>query len=282
MICKANAKINLSLKVTGLREDGYHTLEMVNLPIGLHDILTIEVNRGGRSTFITCDDLRLIGVKHNLCQKAVDAMRKEFGFKEEFIIDIHKEVPFAAGLGGGSSNAAATIKALNTILHLHASEEALCKVGATIGADVPFFIKNEPCKVTGIGEIMEPIRVKKPYLCLIVKPEAGLSTKDVYAICDNFPRTAIDTEKVIEGLANDDLDLIASSMGNDLMAPAESLLPTITDICNDLKELGFKVSMMSGSGSSCFGLTTDAKLIREATKHFEKLGHIALPTKVIC
>lgn len=282
MICKANAKINLSLRVLGTREDGYHTLEMVNLPIALHDILTVEILRGGRSTFITCDDLRLIGVKHNLCQKAVDAMRKEFGFKDEFIIDIHKEIPFGAGLGGGSSNAAVTIRAINTLLHLHASEETLCRVGATVGADVPFFLKNVPSKVTGIGEIMEPVKVKKAYHCLIVKPEASLSTKDVYAICDNFPRAQIDTDKVIEGLVKDDLDLIGASMGNDLMAPAVSLLPTVTDICDDFKKLGFKVAMMSGSGSSCFGLTNDMKLLKEATKHFEKLGHIVLPTKVIC
>ncbi len=114
-----------------------------------------------------------------------------------------------------------------------------------------------------------------------MKPEEGLSTKDVYAICDDFPRANIDTDKVIEGLANDSLDEISLAMGNDLMAPAESMLSTVTDIVSDFKKIGFKVAMMTGSGSSCFGLTNDPHLMREAVRHFEKLGHIVLPTKVI-
>lgn len=281
MICKANAKINLSLKILGTREDGYHLLEMVNLPVELHDIISVEPFVGQHS-FITCDDLRLRDVKHNLCNKALEEMRKEFGFKKEFLIDIHKEIPFAAGLGGGSSNAATVVKAINALLHLKADPAVLNQVGSRIGADVPFFLTNMPAKVSGIGEIMEPIPVKKHYFCLIVKPEEGLSTKDVYAICDQFPKQEINTQGVIDGLANDDLDLVARSMGNDLMAPAISLLPVVGEIVDDMKKLGFPVSMMSGSGSSCFALSKDQKKLREAYHYFEKKGYIVNLTKVIC
>ena len=281
MICKANAKINLSLKVLGTREDGFHLLEMVNLPIELHDIIEIETFETGAHSFITCDDLRLKDAKHNLCNKALEAMREEFNFKQQFIIRIHKEIPFQAGLGGGSGNAATVMKAINSLLHLHADEETLCRIGAKVGADVPFFLKNKPAKVTGIGENTEFIRVKKPYHCLIVKPEEGLSTKEVYSVCENFPNQDINTQGVVDGLASGDLDLVAKSMGNDLMLPAISLLPIIAEIVADMKKMGLQVSMMSGSGSSCFALCDDIKKTKDAYRYFEKKGFIVALTKVI-
>ena len=114
MNCKANAKINLSLAVTGVREDGYHLLEMVNLPLELHDVVEVIPMPKGYTTHVICDDMRLMGLRSNLCYTAVQLMREKYHFDKEFMIRIHKNIPFAAGLGGGSSDGAVVIKAINS------------------------------------------------------------------------------------------------------------------------------------------------------------------------
>ncbi len=282
MICKSYAKINLSLKITGVREDGYHYLEMVNLPLKLHDIVQFDPLPIATGTHIVCDDPGLSGLKHNLCQKAFSLMEEKYGFKKHFLIKIHKEIPFAAGLGGGSSNAAVVMAGLNKMLHLGASNEELGKLGLQIGADVPFFLESKPMEVSGIGENMSPIEIKKNWNVLIVKPQKGLSTKDVYAICDSFPRAHVDTALVKEGLKEFDEDKIAQGIGNDLMAPAISLLPEIGKVCELLRETGFKIVSMSGSGSSCFALSSSDSLCKEAFKKFDKMGYVVRLTKVLC
>lgn len=281
IVAKSYAKINLSLKVVGKNQEGYHLLEMVNLPLELHDVIEINRDDHASSTHTICDDVALNNHRHNLCTKAVEAMREKYKFKENFLISIHKEIPFAAGLGGGSSNAAAVIKSLATLLKINATKEDLVSIGLDIGADVPFFLDNKPAKVTGIGEIVEPIQVKKQYFCLVVKPEEGLSTKAVYEICDNFGHADIDTESVIRALKEGDDDLLAKSIGNDLYSPAAKLLPEVKTIVDSLKGYGLTISGMSGSGSACFALSTDMKLLKAAYKHFEKDGYIVKLAKVI-
>ena len=281
MIVKSFAKINLSLKVKGVHDDGYHELEMINLPISLHDVIEIQYSPYFPDTYITCDDLALMGMKSNLCTRAVDAMREKYHFKENFSIHIHKEIPFAAGLGGGSSNAAATMLALNKILKLNASNEELAEIGKSLGADVPFFFNLKPTKVEGIGEIFTPIKVKNKYHCLIVKPEEGLSTKEVYAKSNELGKENIDTDGVIKGLEDGDDSLIASSRGNDLYPAALALLPKVGDIVTSLKEDGFEIAAMSGSGSSCYALTTNAKKAAKAERKYEKLGYIVRLCEVL-
>lgn len=278
MDIKSHAKINLSLKILGTLPNGYHELDMVNIPLELHDV--IEINKiYGNDTYITCDDLRLMGLKANLCKKAVDALRNECKFKENFLIHIHKEIPFAAGLGGGSSNAAAVLVTLNKILKLNLSDEELCKIGLSIGADVPFFIHNIPSRVGGIGEINNPITISKTIYVLIVKPEEGLSTKDVYEHYRDGENVRIDTDGVIEGLKDANENLIARSIGNDLMPPAVLLLPKIGEIYSSLVKDGFKIVSMSGSGSSLFAMSFDLKKCKEAQKKYERLGFISVLTK---
>lgn len=278
---KSYAKINLSLKITGRRENGYHDLEMINLPIDLHDVIEIDTSPQYDDTYVTCDDLRLMSLRSNLVTRAVDRMRAEFGFKQNFVIHIHKEIPFSAGLGGGSSNAAVTMLALNKLLKLGASKERLAQIGKDLGSDIPFFLDPHPCFVEGIGEKMTPITLKKDYFCLIVKPTRGLSTKDVYEACDNFPREQIDTKKVIEGLANGDEAMIIANKGNDLAAPAISMAPEIQDILDKMKAIGLQVYGMTGSGSSCYCLSTNQKAIRDAERAFAKWDCDVLPCKVL-
>ncbi|MCR4562472.1 MAG: 4-(cytidine 5'-diphospho)-2-C-methyl-D-erythritol kinase [Bacilli bacterium] len=278
-IKKSRAKINLSLRIAGVRDDGYHILEMINLPLELHDSIEVENNHGDE-TFVTCDDIGLSKVRGNLCLKAVHAMREKFHFKENFNIVIHKEIPFAAGLGGGSSNAAATMLAINDLCDLKASKKDLEEVALKLGADVPFFLQDKPCLVGGIGEEMSEINVKKSYICLLVKPIEGLSTKDVFSVAEEFDRAPINTKNALIGLAEGNDELIAESIGNDLYAPACKLLPKVSEVVEKLKPL-FKIVSMSGSGSTVFALTDDAKKAKEAAKRFEAEGYVVRLTKTI-
>ena len=280
-IVKSRAKINLSLKIVKTREDGYHELEMVMIPLELHDIIEITREPSLMDTYITCDDVGLAHLHNNLCTKAVEAMRKEFGFKDNFNINIHKEIPFAAGLGGGSSNAAAVITSIIKILNLKADPEVINRVALSIGADVPFFIEGKPSFVTGLGEQLKEISVKSTYHCLIVKPQKGLSTKEVYEVSDSCEKTSINSADVLEALKMDDFAKLSASIGNDLYLPATQILPEVKDVVEQLKSAGFPVAAMTGSGSACFGLSKDAHFVKEAAKKFKNLGYVVRVTKTI-
>lgn len=282
MNVKAHAKINVSLKILGTKENGYHDLEMVNLPIELHDILDISILPASvGDTFITCNDLRINPGRANLCHKAVEALRDIYHFNTCFRIDIYKEIPFSAGLGGGSSDAAATLQAVNAILKLGVKEDKMKEIGLKVGSDVPFFLSGKPCIVRGVGEKIETFPLKKTYHCLIVKPEVGLSTKEVYEHSNAFQKYTINTDKVVEGLMEGDLRKIAINFGNDLMPAAIHLLPEVGEVYSWLRNQGFLVTSMSGSGSSVFALTDDAKKAKDAYHKLEKSAYTVILTKTM-
>ncbi len=264
MIVKSYSKINVSLKVLGQKEDGYHDLEMVVLPVELHDIIEINRFNGGSTTYVTCDDLELASMQYNLCYKAVEQMRSVFGFDDAFEIVIHKRIPFAAGMGGGSSNAACVINAVCKMKGISNTDPKVLEIAKNIGADVPFFVACKPALVTGIGENLKEIKCKKKYHCLIVKPKKGLSTKSIFDICDTFERTDCQTERVIKALEEGDDALLAENIGNDLYKPACSLLPEVQEVVDALKSYGLPMTAMTGSGSAVFSLSTDVKLLKEA------------------
>lgn len=279
MLIKSPAKINLALKICGNRDDGYHELRMVNLLLELHDVLEIDTLPYYRDTHVTCDDMRLVGLRSNLCTKAFNLMREEFGFKNNYMIHIHKEIPFAAGLGGGSSNAAAVLIAINKIQRLGLSVDQLCELGLKLGTDVPFFVRGQAALAEGIGEKLTPIKPRKAFHCLLVKPQAGLSTKEVYQNCDKYPRLPIDIDQVVTGLQLGDEEMIAKSFGNDLYPASMSLLPEVKTVVDSLKEDGFPIAAMSGSGSCCFALHSDPKKAKLAEKKYLKKGYDVILTK---
>ena len=282
MLVKSYAKINLSLKNLGRREDGYHLLDMINVPLELHDVLEIDFSPLYKETYIVCDDVRLMGLRSNICKKALDLLRAKCGFKQHFLIHIHKEIPFAAGLGGGSSNAAALLLALNKKLKLDLSDEELDEIALKVGSDVPFFLRNRAARVTGIGEQIRYISHPKAYHCLLIKPEQGLSTKDVYKICDSFEsRAKIDNDQVEMGLKNEEDALIGKYRGNDLFYAAKSLCPAVGDIAVELNKDGYTIFGMSGSGSTMFTLSNDTKKLNASAAKFEKRGYQVILTKTI-
>ena len=281
MVIKCHAKINLALQVKGKREDGYHLLSMVNLPIELHDVIELESLPYYTDTYIVCDELHLLNGHSNICMKVIDCMRKKCGFTQNFIIHIHKNIPSAAGLGGGSSDAAAVMIAVNKFLHLGLSVDELCELSVPIGSDIPFFIRGHAALVEGIGDKVTPITVKKEYFVLVIKPEKGLSTKDVYLACDDDERLLIDTSKVVEGLREGDDGKIVAFFGNDLFPAAKKLLPEVASIVAQLREHGFPLSAMTGSGSCCYAMSTDAKAIKAEEKRWLKRGYEVYLTKTI-
>lgn len=283
LIVRSHAKINLSLRILGSLADGFHDLEMVNLPLELHDVIEVSKAPYSIDTFVTCDDASLDFSRHNLCTKAICKLREAFGFKDNFVVNIHKEIPFAAGLGGGSSNAAAVMKAIVNILQLKADDEMLNEIGLQIGADVPFFLKMHPSIVTGIGEKLQPIPVAKSFLCLLVKPVKGLSTKKVFETYDERKpeNLQIDTKKIVEALAAGDEETLAHTIGNDLQSTSSFLLPDISEIVDSLRFDGFKIVSMSGSGSTVFALTSNPKLAKEAHRKYEGLGYVTRLTKTL-
>ena len=163
MYIKAFAKINLYLDVVDKKEDGYHNLKMVMLPLELHDLIEIERSPYSMDSFVTCDHVELQETKYNLINITISKLRNIYRFKENFNVAVHKEIPISAGLGGGSSNAAAVLKAFNKILQLKIDDEKMLEIGKTIGADVPFCLYNKPAYVEGIGEKITPINVMHQY-----------------------------------------------------------------------------------------------------------------------
>ena len=280
ILLKSYAKINICLNVVGKRKDGYHELDLVMLPLQLHDSILFTEAKNAHDHFVTIDDFSLGLFQYNIATAAIEKMQKKYGFQNKFRITIHKVIPMQAGLGGGSSNAASVINGVNNYLKLNLPYEELVAVSTGLGADIPFFIKSKPARCRGIGEIIDPITVKNDYWVLLVKPEQGCSTPGVYKVSDQMTLKMGNVETVIEALEKGDDDLLAKSIFNALEEPAISIVPEIQVIKDKLKMAGLKIVQMSGSGSVVFAVSADKKLIKAAAKELEKQYLVEI-TKVI-
>lgn len=282
MIVKANAKINLALNVLGKREDGYHELDMVMMPLDLHDSIEITEQPPKYDTFVTCDDFSIETSQYNLGMIAVNKMKAHFKFTKAFRIHIHKCIPMSSGLGGGSADAAAVIKALVVMLKLKPTREELIEIAKTIGADVPFCLFNKPSRAQGIGERLMPITVKNRYYVLLVKPKKGLSTKAVFEKYDeNIHENRANVDDVVEALKNGDLKLLTKSMGNDLEEHSMELVEEIKKIKESLKADGLDIVMMSGSGSSVFALSETKSKLQALQDKYQKKGYTVVLTHTL-
>ena len=273
------AKINISLNITKKREDGFHELDSVMLPISLHDSLVIS-KLNGPDNFVTVDDFSIRTFSYNLATLSIDKLQSAYHFNDKFRVLIHKVIPIQAGLGGGSSNAAFTMKAVNSMLKLGATDEELINLGKTLGCDIPFFIKCKPARVQGIGEILTSITIKNNYYVLLVKPELGCSTREVYALSDTMDLKVGNIENVIKALEEGDDDLLAKNISNALQEPAIELVPVIQSIIDELHQNGLKMVQVTGSGSAVFALSTNKKQLKEVFKKLDDRYEVEL-AKVI-
>ena len=274
LMVKAYAKINIGLNIISRDDnDFYHYLDMINLPIELHDRIELEVMPHGYDTIVTCDEPSLPVDESNLAFKAEKAMREAFKYDANLRIHIHKIVPIGAGLAGGSADAAAVIKGINSLLKLKASDEQLMEIGAKVGSDVPFCLLNKGAHVTAKGEKLETIKVKGKYYVLIVVPKQRLSTKEVYAKFDEVSSTErADIDLLIKSLANNDIEGVIKAEGNMLEFPALQICPEISKVKEMLKnELGN--AMLTGSGSAVFALTHDHHLAKKIYQKIEGKGY---------
>ena len=280
LLLKSYAKINVCLNVVNKRPDGYHELDMIMLPLELHDSILFSELKNASDHFVTIDDFSLGLFKYNIATSAIEKMQSMYHFTNKFRITIHKVIPMQSGLGGGSSNAATVINAVNQYLKLNLPYEELISISTGLGADIPFFISNKPARCRGIGEKIDFINVKNDYHVLIVKPDKGCSTQGIYEISDKMELPLGDVELVKKALEEGDDKLLADSIFNALEGPAISAVPEIQVIKDKLKMMGLEIVLMSGSGSSVFALSTDKKKIKEAAKALEN-EYLVEVTKVL-
>lgn len=279
MIIKAFAKINLAIDIKKKDENGYHDIDMVTLPITLHDVLEMEQLISRHGIFITSDDPSLICDEGNLAFKALKAMEDNFSFSKGYRIQIYKRIPMNAGLGGGSADAAGIIRAICKLYNMDAHNPKIIKVARSIGSDVPFCLLNKPARVLGTGENIIPLDSKLDYHVIIIKPHKGLSTKDVYEKYDTIPeeeREHPDISALIEAIKIGDEQKMFENMKNGLYKPASLLCPVISGILNDFKKMGFPLYSMTGSGNACFALSKDLEQIEKAKNYFTSLNYITI------
>lgn len=249
MILRANCKINLGLDILRRREDGFHDLETVMIPVSeLYDVVEVEqVERESRfeqqGLVVDCSD------EDNLCMKALRLMQRLYSVGN-VRIRLDKRVPFGAGLGGGSSDATAVILALNEIFALGLSEEKLVDVAAMIGSDTAFFVRNTPQLCTGRGERMEPIELPlKGFYLAIAKPDEGVSTREAYA----GVKPAVPQVRLKDALQRP-VSEWSGAVKNDFEPHIFALHPIIAELKQAMLDAGAIYASMSGSGSAVFGL----------------------------
>lgn len=261
---KALAKINLGLDVVRKRADGYHEVRMVMQTIHLFDRLEITRNSSGRITIST--NLPFLPTnENNLVYKAADLLKEEFQIGDGIHVKLHKHIPVAAGMAGGSTDAAAVLYGMNRIFGLGLTREQLMKRGVKLGADVPYCVMRGTALAEGIGEELTalPPMVKCPVL--IAKPQIGVSTKFVYENLKLNERTVHpDIDRLIEDMKAKDLRAIASDMGNVLETVTIPNYPVIAEIKEHMMEHGALNAMMSGSGPTVFGLFEDENTAADA------------------
>ena len=245
---KAYAKINLSLDIVGVRDDGYHLIKTVMQSISLHDVISIK--KSGTDITISCNIPYIPRDKRNIVYKCAEKFFEYTKTRFGVHIDIQKNIPSQAGLGGGSADGAAVLVLLNKLCENPLTTEELCKIGATVGADIPFCIVGGCALCEGIGEVITPIDSKLQLDLCIVKPNFGVSTVEAYKAFDNAEILSHpDTDAVTKALENGDTNTLSSNLINVL-----EMDKRIDEIKDFLVESGAVASCMSGSGSAVFGI----------------------------
>lgn len=249
------AKVNLTLKVLGVRPDGYHEIRTIMQPVDVFDEVRIEAE-GPEGIEVTSSGVEIPAGMDNLAWKAADAFLRESGLKTGVNIYIKKNIPTGAGLGGGSSNTAAVLTGLNRIFKA-LSEEDLYSIATRLGADVPFFIRSVTALAEGIGEKVTVLRDFPLFYYVILCPPLHVSTGDVYGKWDEMQGTGAEGKPPVESETADDMEGFKREKGalplrNDLEIPAMELHPEIKSFKDILYSLHAKDVLMSGSGSAVF------------------------------
>lgn len=260
MILYPNCKINLGLRVIRKRPDGYHDLETVFVPIyGLHDELEVEsVQHSAIRNQISFEQEGIAvdcPAEDNLIVKCYRQMRAKYPQIGDVAVRFKKNIPFGAGLGGGSSDAAHMAVALNELFQLRLTKEQLAAEVKPLGADCPFFVYNTPCYAEGIGDLLTPVELDLEGIRIVmIKPEEGVSTKEAYSGITRHPEVAGEIQKAVAMMRQKCTEIDDTIFVNDFEATVFPLHPQIAAIKKRLLDAGAFYASMSGSGSTVFGL----------------------------
>ncbi|NLD39054.1 MAG: 4-(cytidine 5'-diphospho)-2-C-methyl-D-erythritol kinase [Desulfatiglans sp.] len=273
---KAPAKINARLEITGKRANGYHDLFSLMIPVELFDHINIRLNDSGKITLIS-SGFSVPDDPSNLVYRAAKLFHDMADIEiKGIVITLNKNIPVAAGLGGGSSDAASTLLALNELYSLPITENELLQLALSLGADVPFFIRAVPSIATGVGEILEPIENWPLYWYLIITPQIEVSTAWVY---QNYKMelTSNKYDYIRKSLKNGDI-IIRDILKNDLEKVTCTSFPLISTLKRRIMDAGAEGAMMSGSGPSVFGVFKSRKKAVMAMELFasDDLRHISV------
>lgn len=251
MISFPNAKINIGLYVTEKRLDGYHNIETLFFPIKLCDALEIIENKEDKKDYTWSNSGILMDAEpaDNLCIKALNLLKKDFDIPP-VKIHLHKAIPFGAGLGGGSADAAFTLSSLNEMFHLNIKQNQLINYAAQLGADCAFFIHNTPCLASGIGDILSPVEINLTgHHLLLIKPNIHISTPEAYRGITPTIQDKSVTEKLLYPI-----DEWKNCIENDFEKSVFPNHPKIEELKNKMYEKGATYASMTGSGAAVFGL----------------------------
>lgn len=266
----ARAKVNLSLEVKGKRDDGYHLLSMVMQSIELHDTISIEKNTN-KNIIITSNSNNIPCDERNIAYKAVSLFNRTLSLDTGYNIFIQKNIPSEAGMGGGSADAAGVLLALNKFNDDIFPIKKLMEIGLELGADVPFCIVGGTKLAEGIGEEFTELKDVEMKL-LIVKPKSSISTAQAFKKLklDNITNNP-DTNKLVEAINKGDKESIYKYMNNALYDSSLEFAPEMDDIIRIMNEFGSRRAMMTGSGSTVFGIFEDDETLKKAYEYFSNI-----------
>ncbi|MBO5277993.1 MAG: 4-(cytidine 5'-diphospho)-2-C-methyl-D-erythritol kinase [Lachnospiraceae bacterium] len=269
---RAYGKINLGLDVVRKREDGYHEVRMIMQTVSVYDMLELE--RTDTPGIELKTNLAWLPVNEgNLAYRAADSLRKEFHIKQGVRINLRKHIPVAAGMAGGSTDAAAVLRGVNRLFSLGLSDEELMKRGVKLGADVPYCIIGGTALSEGIGEILTPLPPVPDCYILIAKSSVSVSTRFVY---ENLKADELRVHPDIDGMAEaikaGELRGVIDRLGNVLETVTIPAYPVIKDIKDSMREHGAENVLMSGSGPTVFGIFNKEETIHSAAEALKKTG----------
>lgn len=263
MLLEAFAKINWSLDITGVRDDGYHIMDMLMQPVSVADDIVLDP--APDLTISVSGWPPVKADENNLAFRAALALKKASGYHHGAAIHVRKQIPVGAGMGGGSADAAAVLVGLNLLWKTGLSQDELESIGLTLGADVPFFIHGGLTRTRGIGEKLEDLDYLYDYRLVVLQPCSGLSTAQVFQKWRSSSDIRHpDTDAAQDALKNGQLPLLCESIGNVLQPIAEGMRPEIVQACCSLKEHGALTAIMTGSGSAVFGVFVSESIASKA------------------
>jgi 4-diphosphocytidyl-2-C-methyl-D-erythritol kinase len=274
VVVRAPAKVNLYLEVLAKRPDGYHDIATLMVAVDLYDRLEFKEEPSGQVT-LSCDDATLSIGPDNLIRRAAGLLKQQTGCPRGARIELTKCIPMAAGLAGGSSDAAATLEGLNQLWQLGLDRTELMKLAAELGSDVAFFFATPAAWCTGRGEIVTPVPLGRQLDLIVVSPSEGLSTPAVYRGV-TVPAQPVSGDAMLRAAAAGDLEAMGRLLHNRLQEPAERLRPELAALRERLEERQPLGSLLSGSGSSLFALCRDRRdalrIVRDLRRVADEIG----------